>query len=77
MQEWGGGVHEGRRGGGQSYTRLLFSFTCSPLQSLQTLPHLFLIPSGFVEIVGVDFFSLLLVLDKVEKTLAACILANL
>lgn len=55
MQGWGGGSNEGQGGGRQSNTRLLFSFTCSPFQSLQTLPHPFLIPSGLTETGGVGF----------------------
>lgn len=44
-----GGAMKGWRDGRQCYTRLLFSFTCSPLQSLQTLPQPCFIPSGFME----------------------------
>lgn len=63
-----GGSSEGQKGGRQSYTRLLFSFTCSPLQSLRT-PHPFLIPSGFMETGGVDlcFFHFSLSQIKFRK----------
>lgn len=82
MQGWGwrGGGGGGATKGGEVAGKASFSlFTCSPLQSLQTLPHPFLIPNGLMETGGVDLFfsTCLLVSDKVEKTQAACVVADL
>lgn len=64
-----GGAAKAKKGARRSSARLLFSLTCSPLQSLQTPPthpHPLLIPSRIMETDGVDFFFFSLFLsDKV------------
>lgn len=74
-----GGAAKAKKGARRSSTRLLFSFTCSPLQSLQTphppTPTLSLYPAGLWRLmVSIFFFSTFPLRQSLENTscLRAC-----